>query len=95
MVVEKILGDRERLSADWPVHGTSRYEFLNQLNGLFVDAANAEAFTRLYHGWVGHDTSFEEIADEKKFLILQVALSKDRANGRVTGPGSLHGDQHC
>ena len=31
----------EPLPDDWPVHGTSGYDFLNVLNGLFVDPANA------------------------------------------------------
>ena len=37
VVVEKILGDGESLPEDWPIHGTSGYDFLNVLNGLFVD----------------------------------------------------------
>ena len=37
VVVEKILGVREALREDWPVYGTSGYDFLNVLNGLFVD----------------------------------------------------------
>ena len=43
VVVEKILGHDELLRREWPVHGTTGYEFLNLLNGVFVDAANAQA----------------------------------------------------
>ena len=38
VLVEKILAPGEPLPADWPVHGTSGYDFLNMANGLFVDA---------------------------------------------------------
>ena len=38
VVVEKILTGDEELPREWPVHGTTGYEFLNVVNGLFVDA---------------------------------------------------------
>ena len=38
VVVEKILTGDEELPPEWPVHGTTGYEFLNMVNGLFVDA---------------------------------------------------------
>src|SRR5262249_19597812 len=41
IVAEKILSGRERLPARWPVHGTTGYNFLNQVNGLFVDPSSA------------------------------------------------------
>ena len=44
VVVEKILGPGEQLPSDWPVYGTSGYEFINAVNDLFVDSANAQEF---------------------------------------------------
>ena len=43
VVVEKILGADEQLPDDWPVHGTTGYEFAAVVNGLFVDRAAASA----------------------------------------------------
>ena len=40
IVVEKILEPGEALPAAWPVAGTTGYDFLNRLGGLFVDAGN-------------------------------------------------------
>jgi (1->4)-alpha-D-glucan 1-alpha-D-glucosylmutase len=77
VVVEKILGRDEALPADWPVYGTSGYDYLNLLNGLFVDAGNAKTFTRLYDEWVGGHVSFAEVVYQKKFLIMQVSLSSE------------------
>ena len=77
MVVEKILGRDEPLPEDWPVHGTTGYEFLNRLNGLFVDAGHAKALTRIYQRWSEIDPSFGELVYQKKFLTLQVALSSE------------------
>ena len=77
VVVEKILATDEPLVESWPVHGTSGYDFLNQVNGLFVDGTNAESFNRLYHGWVQDDTPFRDVVHLKKRLIMQVSLSSE------------------
>src|SRR5204862_1938827 len=75
VVVEKILGRGEPLPADWPVQGTSGYDFLNVLNGLFVDGGNARAFDRIYSRWRDSDTLLGNLTHHNKFLILQVALA--------------------
>ena len=77
VVVEKILAADEALVESWPVHGTSGYEFLNQVNGLFVDGQNAAAFTRLYRDRVQDGTSFAEMIYRKKLLIMQISLSSE------------------
>src|SRR5208282_6016317 len=43
VVVEKILGADESLPDDWSIHGTSGYDFLNYVNGIFVNAINGPA----------------------------------------------------
>jgi (1->4)-alpha-D-glucan 1-alpha-D-glucosylmutase len=77
VVVEKILGSGETLPADWPVHGTTGYEFLNLLGGLFVDPAGAKPFTALYRGWIENYTPLAQLIYEKKLLILQLSLSSE------------------
>jgi (1->4)-alpha-D-glucan 1-alpha-D-glucosylmutase len=75
VVVEKILGRAEPLPEDWPIYGTTGYEFLNTLNGVFVDAEHADAFTRIYQSWTRMTDPFLDLLYQKKFLILQVSLS--------------------
>ena len=77
VVAEKILAVDEPLPQRWAVHGTSGYDFLNMVNGLFVDRANEDALTRLYHEFVGDDTPFEEIVYRKKKLILKISLASE------------------
>jgi len=77
VVVEKILGRGEPVPEDWPVYGTTGYEFLNQLGGLFVQGENAGPFTRIYERWRGRDVPFAEVVHQKKFLILQVSLASE------------------
>lgn len=75
VVAEKILGKDEYIPDDWAVYGTTGYDFLNLVNGLFVDSANEAAFNRIYQRSTGQSPEFRPYVYEKKFLILQVALA--------------------
>ena len=77
MVVEKILGAYETLREDWPVYGTSGYDFLNVLNGLFVDAEQRRTWTRLYRDWTQDPRPFAEVVYDAKYLIMQMSLSSE------------------
>jgi (1->4)-alpha-D-glucan 1-alpha-D-glucosylmutase len=77
VVVEKILGHDELLRADWPVYGTTGYEFMNLLNGVFVDTHNGQAFHELYRNFTGISESFGKILYDAKKLILRVAMSSE------------------
>ena len=58
-----------------PVHGGTGYAFLNHLNGLFVDGANAAALTAVYQSWTKDTTPLRDLVYQKKYLILRVSLS--------------------
>jgi (1->4)-alpha-D-glucan 1-alpha-D-glucosylmutase len=77
VAVEKILGHEERLRESWAAHGTTGYDFMNLLNGLFVDAQNAEAFGKLYRRLAGVKSDFADVAYESKKLVLQTAMSSE------------------
>ena len=77
VVVEKILGHDELLRREWPVHGTTGYEFMNLLNGLFVDSANAQALRELYAEFAGARVKFSDLVYECKRLILKAAMSSE------------------
>jgi (1->4)-alpha-D-glucan 1-alpha-D-glucosylmutase len=63
--VEKILEPGEELR-DWPVEGTTGYEFLNDVLGLFVDPAAEAAFTSLYRELTSEVRPFAAVASEAK-----------------------------
>jgi (1->4)-alpha-D-glucan 1-alpha-D-glucosylmutase len=75
LVVEKILLGSETLPEDWPVLGTTGYDFLNQLNGIFVASENARAFEQLYARSTKQKTPFHEIVYACKRLILKVSMA--------------------
>ncbi len=75
VVVEKILGHGERLRSDWPVHGTTGYEFCNLVNGLFVPEGNWHVLDRIYQRFVGKKIVFKQVAYESKKLIMRTAMA--------------------
>jgi (1->4)-alpha-D-glucan 1-alpha-D-glucosylmutase len=77
VVAEKILSGRERLPAAWAVHGTTGYNFLNQVNGLFVDPANARRMRRIYAKVTGRTETFDDLLYETKRLIMDTALASE------------------
>lgn len=77
VVVEKILGHDELLRREWPVRGTTGYEFMNLLNGVFVDAANGQALRELYADFTGARVRFTDLVYECKRLILKAAMSSE------------------
>ena len=63
--IEKILEPGEELR-DWPVEGTTGYEFANDVTALFVDCAGEGPLTELYAELTGERRSFAELAAEAK-----------------------------
>lgn len=77
IVCEKILFPGEHLPHDWPVAGTTGYDFLNALNGLFVDSANESAMTEFYGEFTGEPVDYSRVAYEKKLVVLRDVLGSD------------------
>ena len=76
-VVEKILEPGEELPEEWPVDGTSGYDFTNLVNGIFIDQASERAFDRLYLRFTGQSTNADTLIYRSKKLILNSALSSE------------------
>lgn len=71
IVIEKILDGAERIRDDWPVDGTTGYEFLNALNGVFVDRAGLDTLAGTWRRRTGDHTPFGTIVHEGKRAALQ------------------------
>ncbi len=76
-LVEKILAHDETLPADWPVHGTTGYDFLNLLGGIFVDRLGAYSLREAYARFLGQLDPFSEVLYESKRTILVTSLSAE------------------
>jgi (1->4)-alpha-D-glucan 1-alpha-D-glucosylmutase len=77
VVVEKILGEGEPLPAGWTTDGTTGYEFINLVNGLFVDPGREKEMSRAYRDLTGQETPFDELVYRSKFHMLQSTLASE------------------
>jgi (1->4)-alpha-D-glucan 1-alpha-D-glucosylmutase len=77
IVVEKILQPQEQLSETWPVQGTTGYDFLNQVNGLFIDSANEQILTSFYCEFIDEPTDSGKLIQEKKKLVLKTLFTAE------------------
>lgn len=71
VVVEKILSGHEALRTDWPVHGTTGYEYVRALNGVFVDPRGLAALERSYARFLGFKQPFPERLYQQKKRVIQ------------------------
>jgi (1->4)-alpha-D-glucan 1-alpha-D-glucosylmutase len=74
--VEKILEPGEPLR-DWPVEGTTGYEFANDVTALFVDPRGEEPLTELYAELTGERRPFAEIAHEAKLEVARATFAQE------------------
>lgn len=80
IVVEKILGNAERLPAEWPIAGTTGYDFLTHCTGVFCDTRNRKAFQRLYEKHTSLDRDYDDLVADKKRLIIGKHMAGDIDN---------------
>ncbi len=73
--VEKILSPGERLRTDWPVAGTTGYDFLNQAEALFIEPEGYDALEADYRRVIRQPLEFPAIARQGKRLVLETGLS--------------------
>ncbi|MFL6314492.1 MAG: malto-oligosyltrehalose synthase [Terriglobales bacterium] len=76
-VVEKILEPGEELPREWPVDGTSGYDFTTLVNGLFIDRRNEKSFTNFYQRFAGGTQDVETIIYNSKKLIMHASLASE------------------
>jgi (1->4)-alpha-D-glucan 1-alpha-D-glucosylmutase len=77
VVAEKILAEGEPLPQDWAVDGTTGYDFLNAVNGLFVATDNRDAFDRIYRQFTRSAAEFEQTVNAAKKMTMLVSMASE------------------
>jgi len=73
--VEKILSHGEHLRTEWPVAGTTGYDFLNLAEALFIPAEGFSALEADYRRVIRQPLTFPDLVRQGKRLVLETALS--------------------
>jgi (1->4)-alpha-D-glucan 1-alpha-D-glucosylmutase len=77
VVAEKILAPGEPLPEGWPTAGTTGYEFLNLVNGIFVDRSQARALEQIYARTIRIRPPFAEVVYACKRLIMETSMASE------------------
>jgi (1->4)-alpha-D-glucan 1-alpha-D-glucosylmutase len=78
VVVEKILQAGERLRSDWVVSGTTGYDFLNVVNGLFVARQNEQFLSTIYFRFLRQGAQrFRDLANSTKKMVMLISLASE------------------
>ena len=77
IVAEKILQPGETITEDWPVAGTTGYEFMRRVTGLFIDPAGEKPMTDIYVEFTGQPTDYGVVVREKQRLVLRDLLEAE------------------
>ncbi len=77
LLLEKILTGNEELRADWPIHGTTGYDFMNDVIGVLVDVSAERTITSVFHKFIGHNLYFGHLVYAKKRLVMRLSLAND------------------
>jgi (1->4)-alpha-D-glucan 1-alpha-D-glucosylmutase len=86
VLVEKILARNEKLPDDWPVAGTTGYDYLNFANRILVQPQGAKEIERIYSHFIGRHLKFSEVLYQKKKLVMGTILGVEmRSLGRQLG----------
>ncbi len=77
LIVEKILTGEEQLPQNWPVHGTTGYDFANQVAGVLVDHNAEGAISKIFKRFIGHSLHFGHLLYAKKRLVMRISLANE------------------
>ena len=77
VVAEKILSKGESLPEDWAVYGTTGYDFLNNVNGIFAEPANCDVVDKIYREFIGRKIDFGNLINSTKKMIMLISLASE------------------
>jgi (1->4)-alpha-D-glucan 1-alpha-D-glucosylmutase len=77
IAVEKVLEGQEVLPPEWPVEGTTGYEFLGRVANLFVDQAGEDLMSSCYTRLTGEPGAYADVVRESKVQILTEELAPE------------------
>jgi (1->4)-alpha-D-glucan 1-alpha-D-glucosylmutase len=77
ILAEKILQPDEYLRPNWPIAGTTGYDFMNVCNQVLVNSEGLEQLTQIYSSFTGQTQKFDSLVHSKKLNVEHEALAAD------------------
>ncbi|RZZ82651.1 malto-oligosyltrehalose synthase [Pseudoxanthomonas winnipegensis] len=95
LLVEKILAPGETLPRDWPVQGTTGYDFMDQVSGVLHDADGEAALTALWQRVSGRSGDFAQEEFQARGEILDASLQAEFTRAQQAAVACAHLDPIC
>ncbi|MGA2229040.1 MAG: malto-oligosyltrehalose synthase, partial [Syntrophobacteraceae bacterium] len=80
VVVEKILEQGETLPPEWPVSGSTGYDYVNMVDGLFIDEQGFKKLQAVFSTFTSLDLPVSDIVYEKKKLVMETLFGGEIEN---------------
>ncbi len=77
ILAEKILQPGESLRANWPIDGTTGYDFLNLCMALLVNGEGLRELAEIYGKFAGESQEYEGLVRARKLAVQQEALGSE------------------
>ena len=77
LVIEKILGEHEKLPSFSGVHGTTGYEWLNAITHVLTDGSGLESLDEIWRQISNQSPRLEPILREAKRRVLETLLTSE------------------
>jgi (1->4)-alpha-D-glucan 1-alpha-D-glucosylmutase len=77
LIVEKILAPHEQIRRDWPIDGTTGYDYTNLVLGVLIDPAAEASFSQFYHDFANVREPFEAIVRSCKLRIMENEMASE------------------
>ena len=80
IVVEKILAEGETLPPEWPISGSTGYDYLNIVNGLFVDERGCRKLEKVYASFTSMQSNVSDIVYDSKKMVMTALFGGEVEN---------------
>ncbi len=90
ITVEKILESGEELPKTWPVAGTTGYDAMREVNGVFIDHDHEPDFTALYQRLTGDRGTIADHVAAGKRLVVETLLPAEVRRMAALAPEITH-----
>ena len=77
ILAEKILEKDEEIPLDWPIQGTTGYDFINLAGGLLVDPDGEKPLTEFYTGFIGESVVYTDLVKKSKQHVIHESLGSE------------------
>jgi (1->4)-alpha-D-glucan 1-alpha-D-glucosylmutase len=77
VLAEKIVGEGEQLPAEWAIHGTTGYDFMALVNGLFVERRNAVRLDRIWRNFSENRHAYADTVRDCKQRVARRSLAAE------------------